>query len=84
MKTILTNNTYKRVDNDVADYEVKVGNAKFAPKSEWKTNVRNVAKTEKIAVASVKGQETKNKKAEKSAKLKNKQRPAEYTDKMFR
>jgi len=84
MKTILTNGVYKRVDNEVADYEVRMGRATFAPKSEWKTNVRNVAKPEKVAVASVKGQETKNKKAEKAAKLKEKQRPAEYTDKLFR
>jgi hypothetical protein len=73
MKTIFSNGTYQRVSNEVADREVSFGRAKFAPKSEWKTNVREV-KSEQIVVAEAKGEVTKSKKAEKAAKLKAKQR----------
>ena len=52
-------------------------------KSEWKKTTRAV-KSVTVNVADTKGQETKNKKAEKSAKLKSKQRTPEYTDKLFR
>ena len=45
MKTILSNGEYSRVDNDFADNEVKFGRAKFAPKSEWKKNVRDFERT---------------------------------------
>jgi len=44
MKTIISNGVYLRVDNEVADREVSFGRAKFAPKSEWKKNVRDVEK----------------------------------------
>jgi hypothetical protein len=73
MKTILSNGIYKRVDNEVADHEVSFGRAKFVPKSEWKSKVRDV-KSEEIVIAEAKGEVTKSKKAEKSAKLKAKQR----------
>lgn len=73
MKTILSNGAYKRVSNEMADTEVSFGRAKYAPKSEWKKNVRDT-KSEEIAVAEAKGEATKSKKAEKSAKLKAKQR----------
>jgi hypothetical protein len=73
MKTIISNGTYKRVSNEVADTEVSFGRAKFVPKSEWKENVRDI-KSEEIVVAEAKGEITKSKKAEKAAKLKAKQR----------
>jgi hypothetical protein len=44
MKTILSNGVYDRVTDEVADHEVKMGRAKFVPKSEWKKNVRDVEK----------------------------------------
>lgn len=73
MKTILSNGAYKRVSNEMADTEVSFGRAKYAPKSEWKKNVRDT-KSEETAVAEAKGETTKSKKAEKAAKLKAKQR----------
>jgi hypothetical protein len=73
MKTILSNGAYKRVSNEVADTEVSFGRAKYAPKSEWKKNVRDT-KSEGTVVAEAKGEATKSKKAEKAAKLKAKQR----------
>lgn len=44
MKTILSDGVYQRVTEEVADHEVKFGRAKFAPKTEWKKNVRDVEK----------------------------------------
>ena len=76
-----TDGTFEKVTNDYAENEVRFGRASFAPKSEWKTNVRDVQKSEEVKVADTKGQATK---AEKREKLKDKQRPSEYTDKMFR
>ena len=73
MKTILSNGIYKRVNNEVADHEVRFGRAKFVPKSEWKKNIRD-AKSEEVIIAETKGEKTKSKKAEKAAKLKAKQR----------
>jgi hypothetical protein len=83
MKTIFRNGTYERVSDEVADHEVRVGHAKYAPKSEWKKNVRDVQKSVEVTVADAKGKETKSKKAEKAAKLKAKQRTPEYTDKFI-
>jgi hypothetical protein len=74
MKTILRNGAYERVSNEVADHEVTFGRAEYAPKSEWKTNVRDVQKSVEVTVAETKGKETKTKKADKAAKLKAKQR----------
>ena len=74
MKTVLTKEgKYWRLDNKVADYEVKVGKAKYVPKSEWKLNVRNLV-TEAEVVESVKAEKTKTAKVEKRLKLKQKQR----------
>lgn len=73
MKTILSNGVYSRVDNEVADREVSFGRAKFAPKSEWKKNVRDI-KPEEVVVAEEKGEKTKSRKAEKARKLKAKQK----------
>ena len=74
MKTILKNGTYERVSNEVADYEVKVGKAKYASKMEWKKTTRSVAKPETVSVAEQKGEQTKSEKAIKAAKFKAKQR----------
>ena len=74
MKTILRNGAYERVSNEVADTEVSFGRAKYAPKSEWKQNVRDVKRSVEVTVADAKGEVTKSKKAEKAAKLKAKQR----------
>lgn len=76
MKTIFKNGTYERVSEEVADYEVKVGNARYASKSDWKKNVRDVVvtKSETVVEAEQKGEKTKSKKAIKSAKFKSKQR----------
>jgi hypothetical protein len=74
MKTILRNGAYERVSNEVAEHEVSFGRAKYAPKSEWKKNVRDVQKSVEVTVADEKGKVTKSKKAEKAAKLKAKQR----------
>jgi hypothetical protein len=82
MKTILINGVCQRVDNEVADHEVKMGRATYAPKSELK-KTRSATSIE-AKIADLKGEVTKNRKAEKAAKLKSKQRPAEYTDKLLR
>ena len=77
MKTIFSNGTYQRVSNEVAAQEVSFNRAKYAPKSEWKSKVRDTRLTavaETVIIAEVKGEVTKSKKAEKSAKLKAKQR----------
>ena len=70
MKTILKNGTYERVSNEVADYEVKVGKAKYASKMDWKKTTRSVAKPEAVSVAEQKGEQTKSEKAIKAAKFK--------------
>ena len=48
MKTIVKNEVYQRVEDTEADLKVKSG-WKFAPKSEWKKNVRDIAKVDKVA-----------------------------------
>ena len=84
MKCIKVQDTYKRVSNEVADNEVSFGRATYAPKSEWKKNVREISKPATVSVADEKGKETKSKKAEKAAKLKEKQRPKEYSDNILK
>ncbi|NBW57902.1 hypothetical protein EBR43_09035, partial [bacterium] len=74
MKTIYRNGTYERVSDEVAGHEVAFGRAKYAAKSEWKTNVRDTQKSAEVTEADAKGEVTKSKKAEKAAKLKAKQR----------
>lgn len=73
MKTILKNDQYLRVDDQTADYEVKVGNASYVSKSEWKLKVRDI-KTEAQISENIKSEKTKTKKATKHLKLKEKQR----------
>lgn len=74
MKTIFKNGAYERVSEEVAEISVRHQGAKYVSKSEWKLNARNVAKSETVVEAETKGEVTKSKKAEKSAKLKEKQR----------
>ena len=73
MKTILKNGTYQRVSNEVAEREVAKG-AKFVPKSEWKQNVRDVQKVIVATEEVEQKQKTKSKKAEKRAKIKERQK----------
>ena len=47
MKTIVKNEVYDRVDNQTADLKVKSQGWKFTSKSNWKTNVRDIEKTDK-------------------------------------
>jgi len=65
--------TFEKVTNDYADNEVRFGRASFAPKSEWKKNVRDTQSVE-AKVAEIKGLVTKVEKREKREKLKEKQR----------
>lgn len=83
MKCIVKDGQFLRVDNETAEIRLKQG-WNLAPKSDWKKNRPSVQKSEPVNQADIKGKETKNKKAEKSAKLKAKQRTPEYTDKLFR
>lgn len=83
MKCIVKEGLYQRVDNETAEIRLKQGWS-FAPKSEWKNSTRTAPKSEIVSEAEVKGEKTKNKKAEKAAKLRAKQRTPEYTDKFFR
>ena len=73
MKTILKNGTYQRVSNEVAEREVAKG-AKFVSKSEWKQNVRDVQKVVIATEEVEQKQKTKSKKAEKRAKIKERQK----------
>jgi hypothetical protein len=41
---------YKRTDDKTADYAVKNQGWSFCPKSEWKTNVRDLGKVENSSV----------------------------------
>ena len=79
MKTIFKNGTYERVSNEVADYEVRMGKAKYASKIDWKKNTRSTVniKSETVTEAEQKGEHTKSKKAMKAAKFKSKQRQYE-------
>lgn len=62
MKTIQTRKgEISRVANNVADEEVKSGRAQFVPKKLWKTEVRDVGKTDE-AVAEPKAKPAKRKK----------------------
>jgi hypothetical protein len=74
MKTILSNGTYQRVSDEVAEHQVRYYGAKYTPKSEWKINVRDKNKSEQVVVAEVKGEKTKSKKAQRREKIKEKQR----------
>lgn len=74
MKIIYKDGVFQKVTNQFAENEVNFGRAKYAPKSEWKKNVRDVQKSETVKVAENKGVYTKSHKAEKAAKLREKQR----------
>ena len=65
MKTIFKNGEYDRVDNETADSKVRSNGWKFAPKSEWKTNVRDfdkAAKAEKAKAEKLEKERLKNSK----------------------
>jgi hypothetical protein len=72
MKTILKDNQYLRVNNEVAEHEVRMGRAKYTSKIDWKKNVRNAVKAEDAVEAEKKGEHTKSKKAIKAFKFKTK------------
>lgn len=74
MKTIKKNGEYKRVDNETADIRVKSQGWSYSNKTDWKNNVRNVVKVPIVAISDSKGQETKERRADKHINLKNKQR----------
>jgi hypothetical protein len=74
MKTIFKNGAYERVSDEVAEISVRHQGAKYVSKSEWKLNARNITKSETVIEAESKGEVTKSKKAEKAAKLREKQR----------
>lgn len=75
MKTILTKEgDYKRLSEQDANHEVKMGRAKYVSKIEWKKKVRDISKVETITIAEQKGEQTKSAKAIKAAKLKSRQR----------
>ncbi len=65
--------SFEKVTDDFAENEVRFGRASFAPRSEWKTNVRDTQSVE-VKVAEIKGSVTKAEKREKREKLKEKQR----------
>jgi hypothetical protein len=48
MKTIIKNGVYERVDNETGEYRVRNHGWKFAPKSDWKKEVRDVEKAARI------------------------------------
>jgi len=68
MKTILKNGTYQRVSNEVAEREVAKG-ARFASKTEWKINVRDLQKTQVPSEVVEQQQKVKSKKAQRKAKF---------------
>ena len=73
MKTIFKNGVYDRVNEEVADSNVKHHGWKFVPKSEWKLNTR-VVKTEVQAVEEEKKEKTVSNKAQRRMAIKEKQR----------
>lgn len=68
MKTILSNGDYTRVTDEFADTEVKFGRAKFAPKSEWKKNVRDFERASRAEVEKAKAAEKAEKAERKNSK----------------
>jgi len=68
MKTIFKDEVFDRVDNETADLRVKSQGWKFAPKSEWKKNVRDVEKAARAEVEKARSEA----KAEKAAKKNSK------------
>jgi len=44
MKTIIKNSIIERENNEDAEFKVKHQGWKYIPKSEWKTNVRDINK----------------------------------------
>lgn len=69
MKTIFKNGVYDRVNEEVAESNVRYHGWKYVPKSEWKVATR-VPKTEEQAVQVEKKEKTLSKKAQRRAKFK--------------
>ena len=68
MKTIFKNGVYDRVNEEVAESNVKFHGWKYVPKSEWKVATR-VPKTETQVVQAEKKEKTLSKKAQRRAKF---------------
>jgi len=72
MKTIFKNGVYDRVNEEVAESNVKYNGWKYVPKSEWKAATR-VPATEEQLVQVEKKEKTMSKKAQRRAKFKSEQ-----------
>lgn len=73
MKTIFKNGVYDRVNEEVAESNVKHHGWKYVPKSEWKLNART-AKTENQTEQQEKKENTISNKAKRRLAIKEKQR----------
>lgn len=73
MKTIFKNGVYDRVNEEVAESNVKFHGWKYVPKSEWKLNARPT-KTETQVVEAEKKEKTISKKAQRRLAIKENQR----------
>lgn len=73
MKTIFKSGVYNRVNEEVAESQVKHHGWKYVPKSEWKAATRKPA-TEEQSVEAEKKEKTLSKKAQRRMDLKEKQR----------
>jgi glutamate synthase domain-containing protein 1 len=68
MKTIFKNGVYDRVNEEVAESNVKFHGWKYVPKSEWKVATR-APKTEQQVVEAEKKEKTLSNKAKRRAKF---------------
>jgi hypothetical protein len=71
MKTIFKNGVYDRVNEEVAESNVKFHGWKYTPKSEWKIATRK-STTEEQSIQAEKKEKTLSKKAERRSKFKEK------------
>ena len=72
MKTIFKNGVYDRVNEEVAESNVKFHGWKYVPKSEWKVATR-VPAIEEQSVQAEKKEKTMSKKAQRRTKFKTEQ-----------
>lgn len=72
MKTIFKNGVYDRVNEEVAESNVRYNGWKYVSKSEWKTATR-VPATEEQTVQAEKKEKTLSKKAQRRSKFKTEQ-----------
>jgi len=73
MKTIFKNGVYDRVNEEVADSNVRYYGWKYVPKSEWKATTRT-SKTEIQTVEANKKEKTLSKKTQRRLVIKENQR----------